>query len=89
VEKIKCKLQTSKKGEQKTRPKPKELTIQRLSAEVVGKAQKYTRIGAENSGVARPSFFGGGEANAEFKGVRPFRGVRGMHPRENFEIWSP
>lgn len=31
----------------KNRPKPKELTIQRLSAEVVGKAQKYTRIGSQ------------------------------------------
>jgi hypothetical protein len=31
----------------KTHPKPKELTIQRLSAEVVGKAQKYTRIGPQ------------------------------------------
>jgi hypothetical protein len=29
----------------KTCPKPKELTIQRLSAEAVGKAQKFTRIG--------------------------------------------
>jgi hypothetical protein len=39
----------------------------------------------EISGVARPLFlFGGGKTNAE--GVRSSKGVRGMHPRENFKI---
>ena len=45
-EKIRAKrIKTTKKALPKNHRRGDELTIQRLSAEVAGKAQKYTRIG--------------------------------------------